>query len=260
MVELEKGFLKRGKIVIRLHKYSSAAGITSSRGADKLIESGSVKVDGKRATLGMSVDETMVITVAGKQVGGPVKKIVLAFNKPRGIICTENPRERKNIIKFINYPKRITYAGRLDKDSEGLMIMTNDGDLIHYIMKSGNLHEKEYRVTLDQEITPEFIQAMENGVHIQDEEKNLDQITRKAKVTQVGKYTFDIVITQGLNRQIRRMCKALGYEVKKLKRTRIMNILLADLPVGKIRELKPEELEELYGREQKNEGASLPFK
>lgn len=246
--------------MIRLNKYLSEAGIASRRGADKLIESGAVKVDGKRATLGMSVDETMVIKVKGKQIGGPVEKVVLVFNKPAGIVCTENPRDRKNIIKFINYPIRITYAGRLDKDSEGLMIMTNDGDLIHYIMKSGNHHEKEYRVTVDTELTPEFIKSMETGVHIKDEEKKLDRVTREAKMTQVGKYTFDIVITQGLNRQIRRMCETLGYQVKKLKRTRIMNIKLEDLPVGKWRKLKPEELSELYAREQENEGASLPFK
>lgn len=246
--------------MIRLNKFISDAGIASRREADKLIKMGAVKVNGERATLGMMVDDTMVIKVKGNQVGGPVPKIVLAFNKPVGIVCTENSRDRNNIIRYINYPKRITYAGRLDKESEGLMLMTNDGDLIHYMMQGANGHEKEYRVTLDKKITEEFLENMRKGVHIKDEEKNLDAVTRKTEITKVGTYTFDVILTQGLNRQIRRMCEALGYQVRRLKRTRIMNISLGDLPVGKTRELNVEELEELYGQKGENAGISYPFK
>lgn len=246
--------------MIRLNKYLSEAGVCSRREADKLIERGAVKVDGKRAELGMQVDETMEIKVNKKVVSEGSEKIVLAFNKPSGVVCTENRRDRNNIIKYIGYPKRITYAGRLDKDSEGLLIMTNDGDLIQHMMRAVNKHEKEYKVTVDKEITPEFLENMSAGVHIEDEEKKLDTVTREAVVSQIGKYTFTIILTQGINRQIRRMCEALGYKVKRLLRTRVMNIKLGSLPVGKYRELTKEELEKLYGQESKNEGAGLPFK
>ncbi|MFV0362992.1 MAG: pseudouridine synthase [Suipraeoptans sp.] len=246
--------------MIRLNKFLSEAGVCSRREADKLIEQGTIKVNGKRATLGMQVDETMEVKVGKKVISEGAEKIVLAFNKPSGIVCTENRRDRNNIIKYIGYPKRITYAGRLDKESEGLMIMTNDGDLIQHMMRAVNGHEKEYKVTVDKEITKEFLSSMSKGVHIVDEEKKIDAVTRTSKVTQIGKYTFSIILTQGLNRQIRRMCEALGYNVRKLLRIRIMNIKLGNLPIGKYRELTKEELDGLYGDERENEGASLPFK
>ncbi len=249
--------------MIRLNKFLSDAGVSSRRGADKLIEAGSVKVNGKVASVGMQVDESMEITVGKKVIAGPATKVVLMYNKPRGVVCTEDKRDRQNIIRILDYPQRVTYAGRLDKESEGLMIMTNDGDLINHIMRSRHHHEKEYRVTVDKEIDETFKQAMEAGVHIYDEEKKLDEVTRPAKVEIIGRYTFTIVLTQGLNRQIRRMCSALGFQVKSLLRTRIMQLELGSLPVGEYRKLSKEEIEDLYGREdaQGTDGrARLPFK
>lgn len=243
--------------MMRLNKYLSAAGVCSRREADRLIESGRVTVDGKRATPGMQVSEEQTIKVGKKTVRSGNEKIVLAVNKPRGIICTEDRRTKNNIIRFLNYPQRITYAGRLDKDSEGLLLMTNDGDLINRMMRARYGHEKEYKVTVDKPLTEEFVRQMKEGVHIVDKEKHLDAVTRPCKVTKIGKYTFTIILTQGLNRQIRRMCSALGFEVKKLVRIRIMNIELKDLKSGAIRELTKQELEELYEQTEtgKNEGA-----
>ncbi|MCP1108822.1 23S rRNA pseudouridine2604 synthase [Lachnospiraceae bacterium PF1-21] len=252
--------------MIRLNKFLSDAGVASRRGADKLIAQGRVKVDGQVATMGMQVDDSMEITVGKKVISGPATKVVLMYNKPRGVVCTEDKRDRHNIIRVMNYPERITYAGRLDKDSEGLMIMTNDGDLINHIMRARNHHEKEYQVTVDKEIDTAFKKAMESGVHIFDEEKRLDAVTRPAKVEIIGKNTFTIVLTQGLNRQIRRMCSALGFQVKTLRRTRIMNLELGSLPVGEYRKLRKEEIEELYGEQEESPGngahgsARLPFK
>ena len=179
-------------------------------------------------------------------VKSKTEKTVLAVYKPAGIVCTEDKREKKNIIRFLNYPVRITYAGRLDKDSEGLLIMTNDGDLINGMMRARYAHEKEYKVTVNKEITPEFIEKMSRGVHIRDREKNLDAVTRPCKVRKNGKYTFSIILTQGLNRQIRRMCEALGYQVRELIRVRIMNIHLGRLKEGEYRKLTDAELNELY--------------
>ena len=232
--------------MIRLNKYLSAAGICSRREADRLIESGRVTVDGKRAVPGMHVSENQIVKVGKKTVHTGNERIVLAVNKPVGIICTEDRRTKNNIIRFLDYPQRITYAGRLDKDSEGLLIMTNDGDLINRMMRARYAHEKEYKVTVDRPLTDAFIREMLEGVHITDKEKKLDAVTRPCKVTKIGKYTFSIVPTQGLNRQIRRMCSALGYEVKKLVRTRIMNIELKDLKTGATRKLTDQELKELY--------------
>lgn len=191
-------------------------------------------------------------------VKSKTKKTVLAVYKPAGIVCTEDKREKKNIIRFLNYPVRITYAGRLDKDSEGLLIMTNDGDLINGMMRARYAHEKEYKVRVNKEVTPEFIEKMSRGVHIRDKEKNLDAVTRPCTVKKTGKYTFSIILTQGLNRQIRRMCEALGYKVDVLKRIRIMNVELGDLKPGQVRELTEQELKELYGtvKERENVGIS----
>lgn len=239
--------------MVRLNKYLSEAGVCSRREADRLIESGQVTVDGKRAVPGMKVEEGQQVRVGKRLVKGASEKIVLAVNKPAGIICTEDMRVKNNIIRFLNYPVRVTYAGRLDKDSEGLLIMTNDGDLINHMMRARFGHEKEYKVTVDRPITDAFVEEMSQGVHIVDEEKELDAITRPCKVTKVGKYTFSIVLTQGLNRQIRRMCDALGYKVTKLVRVRVMNIELGTLKLGMSRKLEGQELEELY--EQSEAGA-----
>lgn len=244
--------------MIRLNKYLSEAGVCSRREADRLIESGVVTVDGKTAAPGMKVEDGQEVRVGKKVVKSKTEKTVLAVYKPAGIVCTEDKREKKNIIRFLNYPVRITYAGRLDKDSEGLLIMTNDGDLINGMMRARYAHEKEYKVRVNKEVTPEFIEKMSRGVHIRDKEKNLDAVTRPCTVKKTGKYTFSIILTQGLNRQIRRMCEALGYKVDVLKRIRIMNVELGDLKPGQVRELTEQELKELYGtvKERENVGIS----
>lgn len=246
--------------MIRLNKYLSEAGVCSRREADRLIESGVVTVDGKNAVPGMKVEDGQEVCVGKKRIKSKIKKTVLAVYKPAGIVCTEDKREKKNIIRFLNYPLRVTYAGRLDKDSEGLLIMTNDGDLINGMMCARFSHEKEYKVTVNKEITPEFIEKMSRGVHIRDREKNLDAVTRPCKVRKNGKYTFSIILTQGLNRQIRRMCEALGYKVTTLKRIRIMNVELGNLKPGEVRGLTEQELKELYGtvKERENERTGQP--
>ena len=227
---------------IRLNKYLSDAGVCSRREADRLIESGKVTVDGKRAETGMKVTDSQVVCVGKKQVKPKSKNemVLIAVNKPVGIVCTEEKREKHNIIDFLKYPTRITYIGRLDKDSEGLILMTNNGDIINKMMRAGNEHEKEYKVTVDKPITDEFIEKMGSGVPI------LDTVTRKCKVEKIGKYTFRIILTQGLNRQIRRMCEYLGYKVTRLQRLRVMNIKLGDLKPGTYRHVSEEEIKELY--------------
>ena len=230
---------------IRLNKYMSEAGICSRREADRLIEKGQVLVDGVPALRGMKVWPGQRVQVGDLVIGGKDEKVVLADYKPVGIICTEDRRTKNNIVRFLKYPVRVTYAGRLDKDSEGLLLMTNDGDLINRIMRGRNLHEKEYRVTVDREVTEDFIEKMSAGVHIVDEEKGLDAVTRPCTVRREGKYTFSIILTQGLNRQIRRMCRACGCRVRTLKRVRIMNIRLGDLRPGEYRKVTGEELETL---------------
>ena len=226
--------------MIRLNKFLSEAGVCSRREADRLIESGRVFVDGKRAETGMKVSSAQEIKVGKKVVSKGNEMVLLAVNKPVGIVCTEEKREKKNIIRFLNYPTRITYIGRLDKDSEGLLLMTNNGDIIHKMMRAGNRHEKEYKVTVDKPITPEFIEKMGAGVPI------LDTVTRPCKIRQIGKYKFDIILTQGLNRQIRRMCEYFGYKVTRLERIRVMNITLGNLKPGEYRKVTEKELEELY--------------
>ncbi len=225
---------------VRLNKYLSEAGVCSRREADRLIESGKVTVDGVTAQMGMRVTAGQIVKVGKKTVSKQDEMIVLAVNKPKGIVCTEDQRERDSIVRFLNYPVRVTYAGRLDKDSRGLLLMTNNGDIINQMMRAANRHEKEYKVTVDKEITEQFIKKMSEGVPI------LDTVTRPCTVKKIGKYTFSIILTQGLNRQIRRMCAAFGYEVKDLVRIRIMNIRLGSLKEGAYRKLTDEELEELY--------------
>ena len=225
---------------VRLNKYLSEAGVCSRREADRLIADGRVTVDGRIAQTGMRVSPSQEVRVGRKVVSKRDEMVVLAVNKPKGIVCTEEKRERNSIVRFLNYPIRVTYIGRLDKDSRGLLLMTNNGDIINRMMRSANCHEKEYKVTVDKEITEEFIEKMSGGVPI------LDTVTRPCRVTKIGKYTFSIILTQGLNRQIRRMCGALGYEVRDLLRVRVMNIRLGSLKEGEYRKLTDEELEELY--------------
>lgn len=226
----------------RLNKYLAECGVCSRREADKLIEAGKVLVNGQVAGMGCKVTDADEVRV-GKKVLGKAKKVVLAFYKPVGVTCTEKDKHAEKIINdYIKYPVRVTYAGRLDKDSEGLLLLTNDGDLIEAAMRGANRHEKEYVVKVNKEVTEDFIQKMEAGVYLPE----LEVTTRPCELTQIGKFTFKIILTQGLNRQIRRMCKELGYQVSQLKRMRIMNIKLEKLQPGKYREVTGEELEELY--------------
>ena len=236
---IREEFLQK-KEPVRLNKYLSEAGVCSRREADRLIEMGRVTVDGKTAQTGMRVIPGQKVCVGKRIISKKDEMVVLAVNKPRGIVCTEEKRERNSIVRFLDYPIRVTYIGRLDKDSRGLLLMTNNGDIINRMMRASNRHEKEYKVTVDREITDEFLEKMAAGVPI------LDTVTRPCKVRKIGKYTFSIILTQGLNRQIRRMCEALGYEVKDLLRVRVMNIRLGSLKEGEYRELTDAELEELY--------------
>ncbi|WP_081208908.1 23S rRNA pseudouridine(2604) synthase RluF [Salegentibacter sediminis] len=224
----------------RINKYLSEVGYCSRREADKLIDQGRITLNGKVPEMGTKIATGDEVRVDGQLISAKEKKepnVYLAFNKPVGIVCTTDTRvEKDNIIDFINYPKRIFPIGRLDKPSEGLIFLTNDGDIVNKILRARNNHEKEYIVTVNRPITDDFIKRMSNGVPI------LNTITKKSEVEKLGKYEFRIVLTQGLNRQIRRMCEFLGYEVTSLKRIRIMNVSL-DLPVGQWRDLTREELE-----------------
>lgn len=224
----------------RINKYLSEVGYCSRRAADKLLEEGRITVNGKIPEMGTKISDEDLVEVDGKPIReSQDKPIYIAFNKPVGIVCTtDTKRERDNIIEFINHPKRIFPVGRLDKPSEGLILLTNDGDIVNKILRARNNHEKEYLVRVDKPITTKFLEKMRNGVPI------LDTVTKKCEVERIDDMTFRIVLTQGLNRQIRRMCEFLGFEVKKLKRIRIMNIKL-DLPIGKWRDLTDEELSQL---------------
>ncbi len=224
---------------MRLNKAIASSGFCSRRGADALISEGRVTINGKLAELGTQVEPSDQISVDGKPITESKPPIYLAFNKPIGIECTTNLSVRKNIVSYINYPERIFPVGRLDKPSEGLIIMTNDGDIVNKILRARNNHEKEYVVVVDKFITEEFLDQMRNGIPI------LDTITRKCEVEQIDGKCFRIILTQGLNRQIRRMCEYCGYEVWKLKRIRIMNIKLNDLPKGQYRHLSDTEFSEL---------------
>jgi 23S rRNA pseudouridine2604 synthase len=239
----------------RINKFLSESGFCSRREADRLISKGRVTINGIVPEMGTKVVETDEIRVDGKLIReNRDKPVYLAFNKPAGIECTTNQSVRNNIVDYINYPERIFPIGRLDKASEGLIFMTNDGDIVNKILRARNNHEKEYIVTVDRPITDRFIEKMSNGVPI------LDTITRKCKVEQISKYIFKIVLTQGLNRQIRRMCEYLGYEVMALKRIRIINISL-DVQVGRYRDLTEAEIKELnqlIEPSSKTEEASLP--
>lgn len=224
---------------MRLNKFLSEAGICSRREADRQIEAGHVYVNSVQATLGTQVNPEDEVTFNGKVVQAADQKIVIAFYKPVGIECTSNVDVKDNIISYINFPTRIFPVGRLDKNSEGLILLTNDGDLSNFILKARYFHEKEYVVTVNKSISQAFLQRMANGVEI------LDTMTRPCVVERVDERTFRIILTQGLNRQIRRMCEALDYEVVKLKRIRVLNILLGDLKKGEWRYLEASELDTL---------------
>ena len=226
---------------VRINKYLSEAGVCSRRGADRLIEEGRVSVNGTLAFLGSVVKNSDEVRLDGELVSKKTDKILIAFNKPRGIVCTTaDPKSKDvNIIEYINYPERIFPVGRLDKDSEGLILLSNDGDLSNKIMKARNFHEKEYEVEVDKPFDDEFLKRMSEGVPI------LDTITRRCTLKRTGKTSFNIILTQGLNRQIRRMCEYFGYKVVRLKRIRIMNIKLGNLKSGTYRNITDKEYEEL---------------
>lgn len=227
---------------VRINKYLSSAGYCSRREADRLLEQGRVTIDGIPAQMGSKVTEGQTVFVDGKSIIEEDEKILLAFYKPTGIVCTTTANQGdNNIVDYIGYPKRIYPVGRLDKDSEGLILMTNNGEMMDKILRSTNGHEKEYIVTVNKEIDDSFIKAMSRGIYLAE----LDRTTKPCKVTTLGKKTFRIILTQGLNRQIRRMCSTQGREVVQLKRIRIMNILLGDLKPGEYRNVTEAEYQQL---------------
>lgn len=224
---------------IRINKFLSEAGVCSRREADRALEAGQISIGGRVAVLGDRVQENDTVYYKGKPVRREEERILIAFHKPRGIVCTTSKKEGINIVDFIGYPKRIYPVGRLDKDSTGLILLTNDGDIVNKMMRAGNYHEKEYVVTVNRDITDDFVLKMSEGVPI------LDTVTRACKVWKTGTREFHIILTQGLNRQIRRMCEALDYRVKTLKRIRIMNISLGDLKEGTYRDVTDAEWSKL---------------
>jgi 23S rRNA pseudouridine2604 synthase len=224
---------------VRLNKYISERGVCSRRQADQWIEAGRVTINGLQAALGTQVSDADDVRIDGKPVGGRRTAVYLLLNKPVGIECTTNRSVAGNIIDFLRYPERIFPIGRLDKDSDGLILLTNDGDIVNSILRAENEHEKEYIVSVDRPITEVFLAGMSSGVRV------LGRLTEPCRINQVSKNVFRIVLTQGMNRQIRRMCSALGYTVRRLQRVRIMNIKLGDLALGRWRYLTPEELDGL---------------
>ncbi len=226
---------------VSINKYISSRGICSRREADKMIEKGRIKINGKVAQKGNRVFDGDKVAINGKLLPQQNKKkpIYLLFNKPKGVVCTTSKKDENNIIDFLDFPVRIFPIGRLDKDSTGLLLLTNDGDIVNKILRASNKHEKEYEVTVNKRIDENFLHHMAKGVPI------LNTITLPAKVRPLGKNSFSIVLTQGLNRQIRRMCEQLGYEVEELKRTRIMHIEDPKLAEGKYRPLHPSEFKKL---------------
>jgi 23S rRNA pseudouridine2604 synthase len=228
---------------IRLNKYLASCGVCSRRDADKLIESGEVFVNGERAVAGMKAGPDDRVEVRGKSISLPDEKVVLAYYKPVGVVCSERDAHAGRLVtKELKYRKRVTYAGRLDKDSEGLLLLTDDGDLIDAMMRGKNGHEKEYIVKSDRKWEDSAIAHMREGVYLEE----LGQTTRPCEIERIGEKTLRMVLTQGLNRQIRRMCEAQGYRIKSLKRTRVINIRLERLKPGEYRELTGKEREELY--------------
>ncbi|XKH49689.1 23S rRNA pseudouridine(2604) synthase RluF [Chryseomicrobium palamuruense] len=225
---------------MRINKYLAEAGIVSRRGADQWILDGRVMINGKPAELGSRIEAGDEVKVNGKVISQEQELVYLALNKPVGITSTTERHIEGNIVDFVNHEKRIFHVGRLDKDSDGLILLTNDGDIVNEILRSENEHDKEYIVTVNERLTETFLEKMATGVKI------LDTVTKPAKVKKLGPYTFSIILTQGLNRQIRRMCSALGFTIKRLQRVRIMNIELGSLPIGKWRNLTEDEKQELF--------------
>ena len=226
----------------RLNKYIADSGYCSRREADRLIDEGRVRLEGRVGSLGDRVLPGMAVTVDGRPLTGISEKVYILLNKPRGIVCTADPREPMNVVDYVDHPQRIFPVGRLDKDSEGLLLMTSDGEIVNRVLRAAGGHEKEYEVTIDRPVTPEFVKRMMAGVPI------LDTVTLPCKVRRTGKRSFNIVLVQGLNRQIRRMCEALGANVTHLRRIRIMHLKLGRLQPGQWRDLTPEELDGLYSR------------
>jgi 23S rRNA pseudouridine2604 synthase len=226
---------------VRINKFISETGFCSRREADKLVETGKVTINGEIAVLGSQAEQGDDVRVNGKRIGEQRRHVYIALNKPVGITSTSESHIKGNIVDFVGHAERIFPIGRLDKDSEGLILMTNDGDVVNPILRSEGKHEKEYIVTVDKPLTEAFVRGMSQGVKV------LGSLTLPCKVTRVGDRTFRIVLTEGRNRQIRRMCEAFGYHVRKLKRVRIMNIHLGELPVGKWRDLSEDERRELFG-------------
>lgn len=225
----------------RLNKYIADSGYCSRREADRLIEEGRVKVDGKTGGLGDRVLPGMRVTVDGKPLSGDGEKVYILLNKPKGIVCTADPREPMNVVDYLDYPIRVFPVGRLDKDSEGLLLLTSDGEIVNRVLRAAGGHEKEYEVTIDRPVTGAFVERMMRGVPI------LDTVTLPCRVRRTGEKSFNIILVQGLNRQIRRMCEALGANVTHLRRIRIMNLRLGKLKPGEWRELTPDELRALLG-------------
>ncbi len=234
---------------IRLNKFLSEAGVCSRREADRMIEEGRITVDGRKAETGMRVRPDQEVKVGKKLISMErEEEVLLAVYKPEGVVCTTDRREKRNIVDFVGYPVRIYPIGRLDKDSEGLILMTNIGSLVNKMMRSVNYHEKEYLVTVHKPVTDAFLERMAKGVRIRKEEKGevlLDAMTRPCQVEKLGRCSFRIILTQGLNRQIRRMCEALGYQVTHLKRVRVLNIELKGMRPGTWRKVTDKELKEL---------------
>ena len=225
---------------VRINKFLSEAGYCSRREADRLIEQGRITVDGKVLSVGCKVMPGQRVRVDGKEIKKEEEMILLAFNKPVGIVCTAKD-EKDNIVDYIHYPKRIYPVGRLDKDSQGLILLTNNGDIVNKMMRAGNMHEKEYEVTVNHDITETFLKKMSGGVPLEE----LGVVTRPCAVEKLDVRKFRIILTQGYNRQIRRMCEYCGYKVVKLKRVRIMNIMLGNMKPGELKELSQSELMKL---------------
>lgn len=224
---------------MRLNRYIAQSGFCSRREADRLIEAGRVTIDGRTGTLGDPVEAGMTVCVDGAPVTPEEEKRYIALNKPRGIVCTADPREPMNVIDYLRLPDRVFPVGRLDKDSQGLLLLTNDGDIVNRVLRAAGGHEKEYRVVVDKPVTAEFLRKMESGVPI------LDTVTLPCRARRETQNSFTLVLTQGLNRQIRRMCEYLGYRVTSLTRVRIMNIRLGDMQPGHYRDLTKEEIDAL---------------
>lgn len=226
---------------VRINKFLSEAGVCSRREADRQVEAGNVMIDGHVALMGECVLPGQKVSYQGKEVTKEEEMILLAFYKPVGIVCTAEKREKNNVIDYINYPKRIYPIGRLDKDSEGLLLLTNNGEIVNKIMRSGNMHEKEYLVTVNKPVSDSFVRGLAGGVPLVE----LETTTRKCKVEKIANRKIKIILTQGLNRQIRRMCEYFGYRVESLKRVRIMNIELGDLQPGQYRSVTKQEYKQL---------------